>query len=570
MRSGRVRASLVLERFGFGSKRLTIEAKAVVTARISLAVIALVVTCGVAVAAGLADPAQKKGGTLRIGRPRDIDSVDPAIAYNPDSWMNEFATCAKLYNYPDQRGARGAIVMPEVATGFPRVSRDGKTETINLRRTYRFNTGARVTAANFVAAFNRDANPKLKSPGTTYLHEIVGADAVISGQAQTISGVRALDPYTLQFRTTRPVADLVSRLTTPFFCPIAVNTPLQEINDPLGSGPYYVASRVPDRQVVLKRNPFYKGPRPAHVDQIVWTITGREACRVAVEQNELDFCAGAGIPSGDYAEVAAKYGINKKNGQFFFNPTLETAYFAFNHDRPAFKGVGQIPLKQAINWAIDRHALVQATGYLGGKETDQILPPTIGRNASIYPLGGVTSRSLARARALLAQAKFKPKRLVLYSRNFDPEPALARIFQFNLKRLGIDVQIAYYPSDAFNEKLGTRGEPFDVALTGWIVDYADPYAFFFSLTGTSIRRTGNVNWAYFNRPRYNRAIAGIDRLRGKARRKAYAELDADMMRKDPPWAPYTSGVRRDLVSPSFGCYVFNPVYGVDLAAACKK
>ena len=154
--------------------------------------------------------------------------------------------------------------------------------------------------------------------------------------------------------------------------PVAVNTPLQEINDPLGSGPYYVASRVPDRQVVLKRNPFYRGPRPANVDGAVWTITGREACRVAVEQNELDYCGGLGIPSSDYAEVAAKHGINKKNGQFFFNPDLFTRAFAFNHDRPAFKGAGQIPLKQAINWAIDRPALVRAAGYLSGRETDQI------------------------------------------------------------------------------------------------------------------------------------------------------------------------------------------------------
>src|SRR5207253_3800863 len=137
----------------------------------------------------------------------------------------------------------------------------------------RLHTGQRVTAANFVAAFNRDANPKLQSPARYYLHEIVGADAVMDGRAEAISGVKALSPYTLQIRTTQPLPDLVSRLTMPFFCPIATNTPLQEINDPLGSGPYYVASRVPGRQVVLKRNPFYRGPRPANVDQAVWTIT---------------------------------------------------------------------------------------------------------------------------------------------------------------------------------------------------------------------------------------------------------------------------------------------------------
>jgi len=542
--------------------------------RVWLSVIMLAVGTDLLAAAGFAGPAQKKGGTLRIGRPRDVTSVDPALAYDFDSWWIENATCAKLYNYPDKPAPEGAIVVTEVAKSFPQVSKDGKTQTIELRRTYRFHTGQRITAANFVAAFNRDANPKLQSPAASYgyLNGIVGADDVIAGKAKTVSGVRAIGRYKLQIRTTRPLPDLVSRLTMPFFCPIPTNTPLQEINDPLGSGPYYVASRVPNRQVVLERNRFYRGSRPGNVDRAVWTIgTGREECRQKVEQNELDYCGGLGIPTSDYAEIAAKYGINRKEGQFFFHPTLETDFFAFNHDRPSFKGVGQIPLKQAINWAIDRPALVRAAGYLGGKRTDQILPPALARGASIYPLEGVTERSLARARALLAKAKLRPTRLVLYAQNPDPFPAVAQIFQFNLKRLGIDVEIKYFSAASFPEKVGIRGEPFDVALTPWTVDYADPDAFFGpQLDGTRLRPTGNTNYAYFDRPRYNREIERIERLAGEARRKAWADLDVEMMQDDPPWAPVMYGARRDFVSKSFGCYVFHPVYSLDVAAACKK
>ena len=215
--------------------------------------------------------------------------------------------------------ARSSI--PEVATDFPKVSPDGKTQTIALKRTYRFNTGARVTAANYLAAFNRDANPKLQSPAVPAIStRSSGADAVIDGKAPTISGVKALGPYTLQVRTTRPLPDLVSRLTMPFFCPIAVNTPPEEIDDPLGSGPYYIASRVPNRQIVLERNRFYRGPRPANVDQIVWSIgLGQAACQQAVEQDEQDWCAQ--FQQADVRELAARYGINKPNGRFFFNPT---------------------------------------------------------------------------------------------------------------------------------------------------------------------------------------------------------------------------------------------------------
>jgi peptide/nickel transport system substrate-binding protein len=534
------------------------------------AMAAVVVAAAVFAAVALGGAGDKKGGTLRISSGRDLDSVDPALAYVTDSWGVEYATCAKLYNYPDKPAPAGAIAMPEVANGFPTVSKNGKTQTIQLKRKFRFNTGQPVTAANFVAAFNRDANPKLQSPATSYMHEIVGADAVLNGQAQTISGMRALGRFTLQIRTTQPLPDLAARLTMPFFCPIAVNTPLAEIDDPLGSGPYYVASRVPNRETVLRRNPFYRGTRPANVDRIVYTINGGEACRAAVEQDAMDYCFN--LPSVDFQDLAAKYGINRKGGRFFFHPTLGFQYFAFNHDRPAFKGLDQIPLEQAINWAIDRRALVRAAGYLGGKPTDQILPPALGRNANIYPLGGVTDRNLARARALVKKAKFKPQQLVLYTDNLGYDPSWAQIFQFNLRRLGIDVEIKVFPRATYFGLIGTRGAAFDVAVGAWNPDYADGITIFGPLLdGRNLAKSGNTNTAYFDRPKYNRAIERIERLTGTTRRRAWADLDVEMMRDDPPWAPVMDLTEEDFVSKSFGCYVFEPVIGVpDLAAACKK
>ena len=103
------------------------------------------------------------------------------------------------------------------------------------------------------------------------MREIVGAVAVMEGKAQAISGVRVLGRYRLQIRLTRPVGDFTARLTMPFFCPILPNTPIDPagMDDPPGSGPYYVAERIVNRRIVLKRNPYYRGGRPANVDQIV-------------------------------------------------------------------------------------------------------------------------------------------------------------------------------------------------------------------------------------------------------------------------------------------------------------
>ena len=106
----------------------------------------------------------------------------PGARLLPWSWPIGYATCAKLFNYPDAPGAAGTRVVPEVVDRFT-VSKDGRTYTFELKQTFRFHTGAAVTAQSFADAFNRDAQPRLESPATAFMHEIVGAAAVIDGKA---------------------------------------------------------------------------------------------------------------------------------------------------------------------------------------------------------------------------------------------------------------------------------------------------------------------------------------------------------------------------------------------------
>jgi ABC-type oligopeptide transport system substrate-binding subunit len=513
----------------------------------------------------------RRGGTLRLGLPVDID-VDPAIAWTSRAWTLEFATCAKLFNYPDAARAAGTRVIPEVVERFA-VSKDGKTYTFHLKRSFRFHTGAHVTARSFAGAFNRGANhPRMHPAAKAYLREIIGANAVIAGRARTISGVRVLGPYRLRIRLTRPLGDFIARLTMPFFCPILPSTRIDPagIDDPPGSGPYYVAERIPNRRIVLRRNRFYRGTRPAKVDQIVFTIgAAPEACRLATEQDRIDLCVINPLPDATYRRLREQYGINRRGGQFFVGPPgLNTWFFAFNHDRRAFRGRGQIALKKAINYALDRPALARELGYLAGRRTDQMLPPALGRDASIYPLGGAAPRA---ARRWLARARFKPSKLVLYTWNIPLGVGVGDVFAFNLKQIGIDVEVKHFEQAALNERAGRRGEPYDVALSTWAADYLDGATFFIPLlSGGTLRQPGHQNFSWFDDAKTNARMQAAGRLAGAARRSAWAELDFDLMRTNPPWAPFRHGNSRDFVSRSFGCYLHHPLYGVDLAAACKK
>src|SRR6266487_2860847 len=89
-----------------------------------------------------------KGGVFRVGTTGASVQVDPQLAYITTAWWLEYATAAKLYNYPDRKGPSGELLVPEVASKFT-VSNGGKTYTFFIRKGFRFSDGTPVRAENF-------------------------------------------------------------------------------------------------------------------------------------------------------------------------------------------------------------------------------------------------------------------------------------------------------------------------------------------------------------------------------------------------------------------------------------
>jgi peptide/nickel transport system substrate-binding protein len=305
------------------------------------------------------------GGTLNIDFTTDIDYTDPALDYLATGWELEYATCLKLMNYPDANGPKASQLVPEAAAGFPKVSNNGKTYDFTVKAGFtKFSNGDPVTAVNFKAAFDRDADPKMQSPAVAFFSDVVGSDK------SPVSGVKVKGSH-LIINLTHAAPDFLARVAMPFFCAVPTNL----AHDPNGvltppsAGPYYIAARTPNKSIDLKRNPYYKGPRPHNVNAVHYDIgNSLDATYLRVQQGATDI-ADTGIPPSDYAEAAKKYGINK--GQFWVKPLLGVQYFAFNHDRPLFKGAKGTALAKAINYAIDRRAILSQGGYLAGKRTDR-------------------------------------------------------------------------------------------------------------------------------------------------------------------------------------------------------
>jgi peptide/nickel transport system substrate-binding protein len=529
--------------------------------RLGLSLLALGTGVALLVSAAFAGPHgdTRRGGTLRIMFGAEPDSVDPALATGSiGSWTLLYATCAKLFNtLPDPDTGRRRIA-PEVVRRFD-VSDDGRTYTFELKRTFRFHNRMPVTAQSFADAFNRNAKPQLNSlvRRRGWLQEIVGANAALRGRATTISGVEVLGRYRLRVRLRRRAGDFVARLTMPSFCPILPGTSSDPagMDRPPGSGPYYIADRVPNRRILMERNPYYGGSRTANPDRIVWTIEPNPAARLrATERDENDFAGVFAVHDDVVRNLVDRYGLNRPGGQFLRLPSLTNYFFVFNPDRPAFKGKGQAPLRKAINHALDRPALIKAHGYLETRKSDRLLPAPLSASRRVYPLDGP---DLVTARRWLARAKLRPQKLTLYTANFPFNIASARVFRSNLLPLGIEVEVKAFDYITLLEKLRrrTKGEPFDVAWLNWGAFYADPAGAVLPL----LRGT-----------RYEARINAANRATGAGRAKSWADIETDLMRNDPPVAAYAGITARILVSRSFGCFGSLQGYDLDLAAACKK
>jgi peptide/nickel transport system substrate-binding protein len=479
-----------------------------------------------------------------------IGSIDPAQAQGFYAQQLLWSTCAFLYDYRDAPGRSGGVVHPEVAAAFPTVERRGRSYVyrIRVRSGYRYADGRPVTAADFVYAIHRDLNPAVATIGPSVLHDLVGVSSHGDRIAITMD---------------RPAPDLSTMLSSALFCAIPAGLPATPQQTAPMAGPYFIASNTPS-EIVLERNPYYIGDRPRNASEIDWTFQSQgDAIPLQVERGEADF--GVVSPAATKS-IAAQYGVNKS--QFFVAPGYQALCLALNTSRPLFADNPR--LRQAVNFAVDRHALVAAFGSFVGRRTDQFLPYGMPGfvDADIYPLKGPDFKRARR----LARGHTRSATAVMYVRS--PAPlalARAQIVQYDLHKIGINVQIQSWSPRADPSRLG---EPFDIADRGCgdIAPYADPYALMNLPFDGSLIHTGggNTNLSYFDDPVVNRKLKVAAALTGAARFRAYGRLDIELARDAAPAVPYAIFNHTAFVAPRIGCVTMSPIYGASLGALCLK
>jgi ABC-type oligopeptide transport system substrate-binding subunit len=522
----------------------------------------------------------------------ELGAGEPALSTDPGAYEIEFATCAKLLNYPDEPSPEGWQLQPEVAAAMPTLSGDRRTYTFRIRPGYRFSPPSHqpVTAETFRYSIERALSPRLAEgpvvpnpPGPHVVNDIEGERAFLDGKAPHISGLRASGD-TLAITLIRPSPDFLERLALPFFCPVPVGTPFvagaphRAVPGGDGSivsaGPYYVAYYGGDGYVILERNPNYDGPRPHALDFIaIREDADASAALDGVQNHGWDGITSLSDPELDPGgPLARQWGPGSvaaagDDQRYSLTPELGSGYIAFNSRRGIF---ADQRVRRAASLALDRDALAAAWADV---PTDQLLPQGLPgyREKDLYPLSG----SVAKARALMGGRTGTAVMAIPKDCNRCTEAA--SLVRADLAAIGIEVRVREL--DDLREALES-GAKIDLLDASTVILYPDAGSFLAQMIreiGLVLEHPGQQDLGLHAIPHgwlppgVRKKIEGLANLSGDARQAAAGRVADELATDEVPVAAYGAPQTSQFVGPNVGCRLFTSFgYGLDLAAVCLK
>ncbi len=522
-----------------------------------LALVLLATACDDGGSPGTGDGKPLRGvkrGTLRVFNYSDVEALDPGIAYAAADFALLRGLVRELYSF-DSRipGERSLQPVPDLADGPYQLSNDGRTYTFRIRRGVRYDLPARreVRAEDFVYAVERQFDPTNPSPNP-YSRLIRGVDDFAAGRARTISGMRALDRSTLQITLDQPANDFPSILTLPFFSPVPEEyasryKPGREYARHLiSSGPYRLKQYTPGRRIELVRNdnwdPRTDPLRAAWVDKISVSIGIPETgIQQAIEGGEADLNLDAVPPPvADLQRLSSDPALAR---QLAIETTGCVHYLTMQMDAGPTR---QLLVRQAVNYAVDRQAVVLAIGgRYAGEPASTILSPTLaGYSAfNLYPSQDSTGDP-DKAKELLAKAGYpNGVELTYVGQSSQRWKDLYEALRTSLARAGIRLKPTFYAGTQVytrSLRIAARRNEHQLGAARWCPDVPGNGARSFIgvlLDGRYLTPTSSNNFGRYNNGKVNRMIDQAYGTRDdRARTALWGQIDRTLM-EDAAWAP---------------------------------
>ena len=470
-----------------------------------------------------------------------------------------------------------------------------------------------LVAADYVHQIKRLAHPRLHSPIFGLMSEyIVGLKelAAALGKADRalppgafldltkfeLEGAQALDRYTYRIRVRGKYPQFLYWLAMPFFAPIPPEADhfyaqpgLAERNItldwfPIGSGPYMLTVNNPNREMVLERNPNYRGEvYPAEgeagdaeagvlkdagkpipfIDKVVFSL---EKEQIPYWNKFLQGYYDASSISSDTFDQAVQFtgqgDVTLSDEMLERGIRLETSvatsvfYLGFNMLDPVVGGYTDRArkLRQAISIAIDQEEFISIFQNGRGIPAQGPIPPGIfgyregkdGINPYVYDWvnGAPRRKPMEYARKLLAEAGYPNGRdaktdeplLVNLDTTATGLGSKSRLDWYvrRFEDLGVQLVVRATDYNRFQDKV--RKGNVQLYFLGWNADYPDPENFLFLLHGAQSKvKTSGENASNYENPQFDRLFERMKNMENGPERQAIIDRMVEIARRDAPW-----------------------------------
>ena len=447
---------------------------------------------------------------ITIAQYADAVSLDPQDTNDNASYSIEKPVLEGLIGFNAKMEQ-----IPQLAERWD-ASPDARVYTFYLRKGVKFHDGTPFNAAAVKASFDRIRNPDNKLRRYT-LYKI-------------ISQIDVLDDSTVRFTLSEPFGAMIATFAHPaggINSPTAVEKHGKEYGkNPVGTGPYKFEEWVPNDHLTLVKNPDYWDKNTAaQVDKIIVKPVPEDGTRIAMlQKGDAQF-----INAVPYAQAEVVKG--DKNLSLAASESIYTFWVAMNVQKKPFN---DLRVRQALNYAINKEAIIKAVLRGHGKPADSPLAPQVWGYTPVktYPYDP------AKAKALLAEAGYPNgfKTILRGTVTTDAKEVMVAI-QGQLKQVGVDAEIISLPAatlsaERFKPLAENKGE---MDYAGWSPSTGDADWGIRPLLTKENWPPSNFTIGFYTHPRLEEVVkAALQTSDGAKRKAAYAEAQRIIM-DDCPW-----------------------------------
>lgn len=450
---------------------------------------------------------------------------------------------------------------PGLATSYD-VSADGLEYTFHLRKGVKFHSSKSFkptrdfNADDVVFTFDRQWNKN--NP----YHTVSGGSYEYfngMGMGDLIKDIVKVDDYTVKFVLNQPEAPFIANLAMDFASIFSKEqadylmkqgTPEQLDINPVATGPFQKVQYQKDsliRYTAFKD--YWKGK--AKVDRLVFSITPDASVRYAkLKAGECDVMPYPNPADLEQMDQDPNINLMSQEG-------LNVGYLAFNTQKKPFD---DIRVRQALNLATDKNAIIDAVFQGAGKAAKNPIPPTMwsyNNNVVDYPYDPV------KAKKLLAEAGYPDGFstniwAMPVQRPYNPNARrMAEIMQEDWSKVGVKAEIVSYEWGEYLNR-SKKGEH-DTVLLGWTGDNGDPDNFLYVLLGCD--GVGGSNRAQWCNEEFNDLLLAAKQTSVKAERTKDYEQAQVVFKREAPWITVAHSVVYEPISKDVKGYKIDPLGG---------